>query len=164
LYVLVGILLVACNEKRSGENEAVTDSTYTVINRIDTGNLVTDPHYFWEARADDESSRTLLRKSRPLDKDSLTAPVLVSMINERYQGIELQLVKISGDTIFTRIKNATLLTNQMGSSGADIYLTEACFNLTELPGIHYVHIDFKEGEHASPGTYSRIDFVNVRFN
>jgi hypothetical protein len=46
----------------------------------------------------------------------------------------------------------------MGSSGPTTYFAEAVFNLTEIPGIHYVSFDFEEGDHAQPGTFNRESF------
>ncbi len=46
----------------------------------------------------------------------------------------------------------------MGSSGAETYLAEVTFNLTEINGINFIDIQFPEGDHASPGIYSRTDF------
>ena len=50
----------------------------------------------------------------------------------------------------------------MGSSGSQAYLAEVTYNLTELNGINFVQIRFKEGIHASPDTYKRTDFVHAK--
>jgi hypothetical protein len=46
----------------------------------------------------------------------------------------------------------------MGSTGPTMFLSSAVYNLTEIPGIRYVNFDFEEGDHASPGTFSRESF------
>jgi spore germination protein GerM len=55
--------------------------------------------------------------------------------------------------------NAEHLTQRMGSTGAEVYLAEAVFTLTECPGITSVRFAFEEGDHARPGAYSRANFM-----
>lgn len=51
----------------------------------------------------------------------------------------------------------------MGSSGAEAYLAAVTYNMSELKGVTYVDIRFKEGIiYASPGTYTRTDFVHEK--
>jgi hypothetical protein len=61
------------------------------------------------------------------------------------------------------IKNREI-TQQMGTSGADDYMTTTTFTLTELKGIKYVNFDFEEGDHAVPGTYSRQYYIDRNKN
>ena len=68
-----------------------------------------------------------------------------------YQGMQ-------GDTIITRIPDAIQLTQNIGTSGAESYLAEATFSLTEIPTIKAVKIEFEEGDHAMPGTFTRATF------
>ena len=164
LLFFMGIALSACNQKRTEETSRDIDTGNLIIARPDSSAILLDAHYFWVATVDNKSSNTLMKKLRPLSIDSLTAPVLIRQINDQNADIKLEFVKISNDTIFVKIRNSVVLTQQMGSSGADMYMTEVSYNLTELENINYVHFNFKEGDHASPGTYSRSDFVNVRFH
>jgi hypothetical protein len=43
----------------------------------------------------------------------------------------------------------------MGTTGATAYIEAVTYTLTSLKNIHYVEFDFKEGDHAIPGRYSR---------
>ena len=81
-------------------------------------------------------------------------------MNNNWPHVQLEIVKTSGDTLFIKIPQSTYLTQQMGSSGSITYLAEAVYNLTEIPGIHYVNFDFEEGDHAQPGTFNRDSFKN----
>ena len=49
---------------------------------------------------------------------------------------------------------------QMGTTGADEYMSVITFTLTELKGVRYVNLDFEEGDHASPGTYNRQYYID----
>jgi spore germination protein GerM len=72
--------------------------------------------------------------------------------------VRLVFIKSSGDTAYLKIPDATYLTQQMGSTGPRLFLSGLVYTLTSLPGINYVNLDFEEGDHAAPGTYSRESF------
>ena len=154
------IVVLSCNTNQSEKTVATVDTTNTVPT-IDTASINKDSHYFWSSDA--ESPKGLLMiKSRPLPTDSLTQTTIIQLMNEAYPEIPLSFIKVSHDSIFLKIKKSSYLTEQLGSSGADAYIAEVTYNLTELKGINFVDIRFKEGDHASPGTYSRTDFVQAR--
>ncbi len=99
-------------------------------------------------------------KLREVDAESVTAQLLIDIMNFQYEGkVYLKYVKLSGDTLFVKIDNSTFLTQQMGTMGADAYLSVATFTLTELDYVNTVHFDFKEGDHAIPGLYSRQYYI-----
>ena len=89
----------------------------------------------------------------PLNKEELA-----EALNIKYPEIHLEVNKISSDTLLVNIPNATYLTQQAGTTGALTYLAEATFAFTELPKIKVVTFSFKEGDHATPGSYSRSSF------
>lgn len=90
--------------------------------------------------------------------DSLYPEPVITFINNNNPNIKLEFAKTSGDTLFLRIPDATFLTQQMGSSGPEVYFAETVYNCTEIPGIKFVSFDFKAGDHAEPGTFKREDF------
>ena len=95
-------------------------------------------------------------KTRAVDRDTLTPDKLINIINSKYTDrVTLAFLNISNDTIFVKIDNSEYLTQQMGTAGADEYMIETTFTLTELPKIKFVSFDFEFGDHASPGTYTR---------
>lgn len=108
----------------------------------------------------DQDSIGNLTKSQILapDVDTLSPDVIINYMNNNNPNIKLVYNKLSGDTLFLKIPDATFLTQQMGSSGPEIYMAEVVYNCTELPGIKFINIDFKEGDHAQPGTYKRESF------
>lgn len=157
--MLTIVIVSSCRTKQS-EKTAGADSTVVMI-KPDTSNVKTDSHYFWTSELDQKLG-LVMKKTTPVSNDSLTASNMIHMLNQQHPEIKLDLLKVSGDSIFTAIKKSTYLTQQMGSSGADAYLAEVTYNLTELTGINYVDIRFKEGDHAQPGVYSRTDFVRAK--
>ena len=108
------------------------------------------PIWVYDAMADS------IAKIKEVNKDTLTYENLINVINTSYKNIPLiEFSRIANDTIFISIKNPEYLTQQMGSTGAFVFMIITTFTLTELQGITYVSFDFQEGDHASPGTYSR---------
>ena len=158
-FFLILIISVSASCRTKQSERILNKDTATIVLKADTGNIKTDSHYFWNAELDQEQG-LVLKRTESLNEDSLTAPIIIHRINELYPDIRLQFIKTSNDSIFIKISKSDYLTEQMGSSGADAYLAEVTYNLTEIKDINYVDIRFKEGDHASPGVYSRIDFVH----
>jgi hypothetical protein len=151
-------LIFSCNTKQP--DKVVTPVDTTAVVTVDTAVANTDSHYFW--CADEEAKNGfVVRKNRELPPDSLNETNIIGLLNGLYPEIPLSFTKISHDSIFLKIRKSAYLTQQMGSTGADQYIAEVTYNLTELKGINFVNLSFKEGDHASPGTYSRTDFVQV---
>ena len=90
--------------------------------------------------------------------DTLSPEAVVAFLNNKWPHVQLVMIKTSGDTLFIRIPQSAYLTQQMGSSGPTAYFAESVYNLSEIPGIHYVSFDFEEGDHAQPGTFNRDSF------
>ena len=137
-------LLYACGSNKTDQPEINNDST--------------DISYSWEATLNDSPGRLEVVKREGLMPDSLSAQSVIDFLNKKNQFVQIQYSKTSGDTLFVRIPEATYLTQQMGSSGPTVFFAETVYNLTEIPGIHFVNFDFEEGDHASPGVFDRDTF------
>lgn len=125
---------------------AVPDSSYEIVNAMG--------YYVWEVNAEKKT----LKKNTAISETQVNIDSVISGLNRQYEDIKLEKVSIAGETLNLKIDHSEPLTEQMGSSGAAQYLAQAVINLTSVPGVKYVHIDFKMGSHASPGTWSRKDF------
>jgi hypothetical protein len=78
------------------------------------------------------------------------------------QQIVIRVVSISNDTIYTKIDNAEYLTQRAGTYGASEYISTVVINLTSLPNIRYVNIDFIPGSHASPGVFTKDNYSDYK--
>ena len=112
----------------------------------------------WSAELDSSSQKIKLIRSKDFEIKDLDVANVTEVLVRKYPEIKLIWIKQHLDTAFVRIPNATFLTQNSGSMGSDIFMAEATYSYTEIPGIKFVHFDFTEGEHASPGTYQRSDF------
>ena len=150
---LASLFLYACNNK--SDQPVIEEDT-----------AATASHYIWQSSLNDTSGKLEWFPSTPLDEDSLQPAAVIAAINknnqesEYYSKVILDFVKTSGDTVYIKIPEATYLTQQMGSSGPAMFLSGVVYTLTGLSGYNFVSFDFEEGDHASPGVYSRQSFNN----
>lgn len=159
-YMLSIILLAACSNNDTVDDAETplpekADTSYNYFAKPDSSYEVvnTDGYYVWEVNA----IKKTLRKNPGL-RGNGDIDAIINGLNSQYEEIKLNKDGLRHDTLFLSIKDALYLTNQMGSSGPAQYLAQAVINLTSVPGVNYVHLNFKEGEHAGPGTWSRKDF------
>lgn len=93
------------------------------------------------------------------DTAGITDPEsIINGINTLYPSIRLEFVKLSGDTVYAHIDSAFTFANDLGSFGASEYIASVVINLTTLPNINYVNLDFPVGSHATPGVFAKNDF------
>ena len=133
-----------------------------------------DPTYRWSADLS-QPGEDLLVRGQKIDQISGSLDQLIDALNgseldpESFRSAEgeeplgppkLKLIGIEGNQALVEIINARYLTQRMGSTGADAFLAEATFTITEHPGIDMVYFQFEEGDHASPGLYSRENFTD----
>jgi hypothetical protein len=154
--------IFSCNNDATNVAVFTSDSSYTIVDGsiITTENLPTFKSLIWVPVFDSVKGDVTLKKQRAVLADTLTAENLIKEINGSWDGIQLQFRKVSNDTLYVAIPESTMLTQQLGSSGANGYMYSTTFILTELKQIKFVNFDFAEGDHLAPGTYKRSDFSN----
>jgi len=152
--ILIAFLFSACqgepDKKAADEAQEEKDSVAKPAEKL----LVLP----WTATYNPESGEMELKNNPESDASKLTIEDMVDAINIKYPQIMLSHQKKHNDTLDVSIENANYLTQQIGTAGAQAYLAEATFALTELKGIQAVNFLFKEGDHAVPKTYSRASF------
>jgi hypothetical protein len=144
--ICLSLLIISCGNNKTGQPIVENDTALDI--------------YTWEADYNDSTGHLEMEKVLTGKLDTLSAPAIISYLNNDNPHIKLDYLKTSGDTVYVEIKEADYLTQQMGSSGPMYYMSEVIYNLTELPGIHYVNFKFEEGDHAIPGTFNRDSFKN----
>ena len=96
-----------------------------------------------------------------LDTISRSPDELIRILNMRQSKSKINYVEQRGDTIVIKILNDEYLTEQMGTSGADCYMAETIYTLTENDLIQFVRFEIDYGSHACPGLYSRKDYERM---
>ena len=114
-----------------------------------------DTVLFWTANIEKKEKVRVYK-----DTVTITEPQsIINGINSIYPSIRLELLKLSGDTVYTHIDSSFTFANDMGSFGASEYISTVVLNLTMLPGINYVNLDFPVGSHASPGIFAKSSYA-----
>jgi ABC-type glycerol-3-phosphate transport system substrate-binding protein len=144
LFIMAACMLaIACNNKSDSTEE-------------DDDTTVTTENFYWQSQLNDSTG--MLEMMKVTTSDSISPQAIVAFLNKEHPNIQLEYTHSSNDTVYLRIPDAFYLTQQMGSSGPQMYLSKVVYNFTELPGIKEVTLDFEEGDHASPGTFNRESF------
>jgi hypothetical protein len=147
IYLIISLfLLVSCGSNNTDVPISEDDSAIDFYN--------------WQANLNDTNGKLEMKRVLTGSIDSMSPQSVLTYINTENPKIKLEYLRSSGDTVFLKIQDAAILTQQMGSAGASMYIAGIVYNLTELSGINYVNLDFKEGDHAQPGTYNRANFKN----
>ena len=112
----------------------------------------------WMAVVDSATQQITMQQSDLVKTENLSSENIIIALGSKYPELKIVLQKQQSDTIFVEIPNASYLTQSIGSMGAKIFMAEVVYSFTQIPGTQFVNFSFKEGDHASPGTFSRIDF------
>ena len=158
--LIVSVVLFSCNSNKDKEEtnideEVVIDSTASA-----NGRPVYNPDsklYVWRSTFDSKKEKNIAVPANIINTDSL-----IKGLNEYYENVYLEKLKMGGDTLYTVIKDANFLNSQMGSTGAEMYLADVILNLTSVPGVKYVNIDMEEGDHMKGGIWSADNFKNYK--
>ena len=151
LLLLSLSVLIACNNNASTDKPA--DDTLLAEEE-----LIPEERLAWITVYDSVKNNYVLKQQRQVNAETLAPEAVISDINATWEHVKLEFKKISNDTLYVAIPQSDYLTQQMGSAGSSEYFATSTYNLTELKGIRFVNYDFKQGDHAQPGTYSRNNF------
>lgn len=147
-------LLTACNNSSDNTSE----TTEVTNDTLAFGESPSDTLVFWNVDDQNNTRKKVLTEN--IEHPNVQA--IINGLNMVYPDVLLTLVNISGDTLNVSIPQSEKLTQQMGSAGAAQYFASACINLFENTSINYIHFDFKEGDHARPGTFTRQQFADIK--
>lgn len=167
------LILIACifcviyscnsNEENNEEvtHEEVRDTLSAAGNSLDSAKTVVNRPMIWMV---DQEKTGMEKLTKPADArlDTFSSAHLIQLINNNYPDIQLNLVKISHDTMYVAIPDSKKLTQEMGSTGSENYMASATYTLTEFKNIKFVNFKMKPGDHAEPGVFSREDFKRLR--
>lgn len=163
--IFIGLLLlgVGCNQSTQQKEEQY-DGSDTMS--LDDGQQTENPFIyvptdaFWEYQFDTTINDFKPVKLREVQADSLTAESIEAMINNTWPNVQIKYIETFGDTVYLEIPESTVLTQQMGTAGAQQFMVSTTYSFTELPNVRYVVFGFEEGDHAVPGVYSRDSWDN----
>ncbi|NGM63872.1 hypothetical protein [Sphingobacterium sp. SGR-19] len=158
--MFIGLLLlgIGCNQSTQQEGERC-DQSDTLLQDIDQPKedpfVYVPTEVFWEYKYDTATLDFRPVKVREVQPDSLTAEGIEAMINNTWPNVQVRYIETFGDTVYLEIPESTVLTQQMGTAGAQQFMVSTTYSFTELPHVRYVAFGFDEGDHAMPGVYHR---------
>ena len=164
--ILISVFLISCQTNSIKSDHVIMDSVKpTILTGTPATTLAHDTlknsrviPYFWLVDFD----RKTKVKNPKFKQAYLNVDTLINGLNQVHPNIILDKIKISGDTLFTEIKDSEYLGERMGSYGAFAYVADVVINLTSLNNIHFVKIDFEDGSHISPGTWSKKQYSGYK--
>jgi len=87
--------------------------------------------------------------------------LLIAQLNKRKK-VRVKLLRLTKEVIYVKVLNSAVLTQTMGTDGANSYLAILVFTLTEYAGHKKVYIDFQQGDHGGePGIRDRNYFRDL---
>ena len=157
-------LMAGCasdNKKNVNPQVEIEDTVFerAPIYKEDSTRYVKNKSLLWHV---DDTKGFKLQKPKMPGIDTFSAKNLIQLLNNNSDSIYLDYIKTSHDTIYVHLPHSEMLTERIGSTGAEMYMASTTYSLTELKNIKYVNFDFEEGDHASPGVYTRDNFKNFR--
>ncbi|MES2874699.1 MAG: hypothetical protein V4708_13315 [Bacteroidota bacterium] len=150
-YIVPALLFIASCQSEPGNSAASKAET----ENMDHEKTLVVP---WNVQISDSTHKMEIKREPAADMTNLQPQDIVDALNLKYPEIKLTWVKLEGAKAYVSIADATYLTQRAGSEGAQAYLAEATYSLTEIEGIIEVEFSFKEGDHARPGIYKRSNF------
>lgn len=118
-------------------------------------------NFYWYTAADTVLNREYLIRGSLIESIAHSPIALIEALNKREATCKIEYIDLRGDTLWIRILNDEVLSEQMGSTGAYCYLGETVYTLTEHDSIKWVNIEMGIGSHASPGVYVRLNFMEL---
>lgn len=163
--VFICSIIFSCNSSDNKKDETPEEVTHDTVksneSTSDSGRTIINRPIIWTVDQENSGSEKL-KKPEDARLDTFSSVHLIQLINNNFPDIQLELVKISHDTIYVKIPDSKKITQEMGNTGAENYLAAATYTLTELKNVKYVNYDLREGDHAGPGVLSREDFKRLR--
>lgn len=155
--------IFSCNSNdthKEEEQQEISHDTLSATATSDSARTISNRPMIWTV--DQENTGTEKLKQPEAKLDTFSSAHLIQLINNNFMDVQIELVKISNDTIYVNIPDSKKLTQEMGSTGAENYMASVTYTLTELKNIKFVSFAMKEGDHAGPGVFSRDDFKRLR--
>lgn len=154
-FTLCVLALSACrnSEEQTTANEKTAEVAAPVANK--------EIELPYAAEYNEQTQQIELKHDNPDDLTKTSPQDMINALNLKYPKIQLTLISVERGTVNVKIPDAAYLTENMGTTGAKTFLAEATYALTEISGITKVDFAFAEGDHASPGIYTRADFKDL---
>lgn len=159
---LISLLTISgcqCNSSEKSKEIKITDSLSTSEEEISSLSAEYNPEFAFYYLDFDEASGEDLLVPQEMVTPEMDEIFIKERLNKTYPKVQITDMILDEDSILNvYIDEATYLTQQMGSYGAQEYLMHSVYAFTDLGKIKAVYFHFEEGDHAEPRLYFRTDF------
>lgn len=150
------LIIIGCTDKKQVKPFLDEASKDTVLaDSYESSYVYNESEAIWGFVTDTVTGVEELTQLRTVEKDVLTGEMMEKIINKTWPHVQIKYIKTLHDTAFISIPESVVLTQQMGSAGAESFMVSTVYSFTEIKGIKYVSFDFEFGDHASPGVFNR---------
>jgi len=150
------LIIIGCSETKQAKPALDETSKETVIEESYESTFVyNESEAIWGFVIDTITGNEELTQLKPVEKEVLTGEMMEKIVNKTWPRVQIKYLGTSNDTAFISIPESEILTQQMGSAGAESFMVSTVYSFTEINGIKHVSFDFEAGDHASPGVYNR---------
>ncbi|MDO8951775.1 MAG: hypothetical protein Q7U86_04065 [Draconibacterium sp.] len=150
------LIIIGCTDTKQAKpavDETAKESDLT--DSFENSFVYNESEAIWGIVIDTLTGDEELKQLKPVEKEVLTGEMMEKIINKTWPRVQIKYIGMSNDTAFISIPESEVLTQQMGSAGAESFMVSTVYSFTEIKGIKYVSFDFEFGDHASPGVYNR---------
>jgi hypothetical protein len=151
----VFLLLISCNNSDRNNNTSLKSKEDKAALQSKNTSVYDSSEAIFKYSFNQQSESFEIKQMRPVNNDTLSGEILEKITNKTWPKVQVKYNGTSNDTAFVSIPFSTVLTQQMGSAGAESFMVSTTWTFTLLKGIQYISFDFAVGDHAMPGVYSR---------
>jgi hypothetical protein len=150
------LIIIGCTDTKQVKPTLDETAKDTVLaDSYESSYVFNESEAIWGFVIDTVTGDEKLTQLKPVEKDLLTGDMMEKIINKTWPRVQIKFLGTSHDTAFISIPESEVLTQQMGSAGAESFMVSTVYSFTEIKGIKYVSFDFEVGDHAGPGVYNR---------
>ena len=150
------LIIIGCTDTKQAKPALDETAKDTVLaDSYESSYVFNESEAIWGFVTDTVTGNEEMVQLKPVEKDVLTGEKMEKIINKTWPRVQIKYLKTSNDTAFISIPESEVLTQQMGSAGAESFMVSTVYSFTEINEIKYVSFDFEAGDHASPGVYNR---------
>jgi len=150
------LIIIGCTDTKQVKPVLDEPAKETVMAESNESSFIyNESEAIWGFVIDTITGDEELKQLKQVEKEVLTGEMMEKIINKTWPRIQVKFLKTSNDTAFISIPDSEVLTQQMGTAGAESFMVSTVYSFTEIKGIKFVSLDFEIGDHASPGVYNR---------
>jgi hypothetical protein len=151
------LIILGCTDTKQAKPvlDEPANETTVMADSNESSFVYNESEAIWGFVIDTLTGDEKLVQLKPVENEALTGEKIEKIINNTWPRVQIKFLKTSNDTAFISIPESEVLTQQMGTAGAESFMVSTVYSLTEIKGIKFVSFDFEMGDHASPGVYNR---------